>query len=386
MGEYAGDLPHKFISFYCLENESNVLKDRNTEGTENYPDITQRSESEIVVIEETETSQTKSLAVLQVAGGKEVMVGETEDTSKESVIVGVEKILLSSGDKGSGGLEKFLRDKLDSFSGEGLDKTVEVDPPIVLELLDENSVDRGCTGSNVVEVDEKMPRSRVDDILLSELQEKKIGGVGKRALCDVDLGAADERPLKSVAFQLDNTGGRLSSGECELVGVSDTGQSFPSSFRPDDTDYGTSELESTARKRVDDVSGRRFREAAGLDLPCSSGTTVLHGLGTGRSKYYPSESARALLKECFAGNPPVQLDPHQRLTEMSLDQIIQFARATGLEVSWATFGMIEDVLLKIGGKTGMFLTYEADSLFCLVGRGPQLWRVVLHARFILCPL
>ena len=59
MGEYAGDLPRKFISFHCLENESNVLKDRNTEGTENYPDLTQRSESEIVVIEETETSPTK---------------------------------------------------------------------------------------------------------------------------------------------------------------------------------------------------------------------------------------------------------------------------------------------------------------------------------------
>ena len=32
--------------------------------------------------------------------------------------------------------------------------------------------------------------------------------------------------------------------------------------------------------------------------------------------------------------------------------MIQFARAVGLEVSSATFGMLEDVLLKIGGKTG----------------------------------
>ena len=75
-------------------------------------------------------------------------------------------------------------------------------------------------------------------------------------------------------------------------------------------------------------------------------------MGAGRSKYYPSESARTLLKECFADNPPVQLDPHQQLTGMSLDQMIQFARTIGLEVSLATFGMLEDVLLKIGGKTG----------------------------------
>ena len=32
--------------------------------------------------------------------------------------------------------------------------------------------------------------------------------------------------------------------------------------------------------------------------------------------------------------------------------MIQFARAIGLEISLATFGMLEDVLLKIGRKTG----------------------------------
>ena len=100
------------------------------------------------------------------------------------------------------------------------------------------------------------------------------------------------------------------------------------------------------------MSGRRVCEAAGLDLTGSSRTTEQHGLGTGRSKYYPSESARTLLKECFADNPPVQLDPHQQLTGLSSDQMIQFARAIGLEVSLATFGMLEDVPLKRGGKTG----------------------------------
>ena len=58
------------------------------------------------------------------------------------------------------------------------------------------------------------------------------------------------------------------------------------------------------------------------------------------------------MKECFADNPPVQLDPHQQVTGMSSDQMIQFARAVGLEVSSATFGMLEDVLLKIGGMSG----------------------------------
>ena len=351
MGEHAGELPRKFISFHCLENESNVPKGHNTDGTENFRDLPQRSEVEIVVIEETETSPTKSLAVLQVTGGKETMVEERGNVDKECLVVSSQECILSSSDKGSEGLEKFLRDKLESFGGEGIENIVEVDPAEVLDLLDANLMDRGNPGNGVVTVDE-IPRGRVDDILRSELGEKNIGGGSKRPLCDVDIGVADERPSKSVAFDIDDAGGRLFSERCTLVGVSDDGQSFPSSSRPDDTDFGTSELESIARRRVDDLSGGRVRETAESDLPGFSGATVQPGLGAGRSKYYPSESARTFLKGCFSDNPPVQLDSHQQFTGMSSDQMIQFARAIGLEVSLATFGMLEDVLLKIGKKTG----------------------------------
>ena len=364
MGEYAGELPRKFISFHCLENESNVPKDHNTEKTESYPGLPQRSEVEVVVIEETETS----LAVLQVTGGKETMVEERGDVNKECLIVGSLECLLSSSDEGSEGLEKFLRDKLESFGGEGVENIVEVDPTGVLELLDENLMDRDNTGSGVVTVDDEIPRSREDDILRSELREKNIGGGSKRPLCDVDIGVADERPSKSVAFEINDAGGRLFSERCTLVGVSDAGQSFPSSSRPDDTEYSTSELESIERRRVGDVSERRVCEAAGLDLPGSSGATVQPGLGAGRSKYYPSEPARTLLKECFADNPPVQLDPHQHLTGMSSDQMIQFARAIGLEDSLATFGVLEDVLLKVGGKTGRSVGERGSGQSASLGR------------------
>ena len=351
MGEYAGELPRKFIGFHCLENQSNVPKDHNTERTEKYPDLPQRSEVEIVVIEETETSPTESLAVLQVTGSKKTMVEESGNTSKEYLIGDSQECLLSSSDEGSEGLEKFLRDKLESFGGDGIEKIVEVDPDGVLELLDSNLVDRRNTGSGLVTVDDEIPRSHVDDILRFEFREKKIGGRSKRSLCDVDFGVADERSSKSVAFEVDDAGGKLFSERCTLVDVSGAGQSFPGSSRPDDTDYGTSELESIARRRVGSLSGGRVFEAAESDLPGVSRATLQPGLSAGRSKYYPSESARTLLKDCFADDPPVRLDPHQQLTGMSSDQMIQFARAIGLEVSLATFGMLEDVLLKIGGKT-----------------------------------
>ena len=333
MGEYAGELPRKFISFHCLENESNVPKDHNTEGTENYPDFPQRGELEIVVIEERETSPTKSLAVLQVTGGKNMRGEERGSVNEESVVVGSQECLLSSSDGGSEGLEKILRDKLESLGVDGMENIAEVDPAGVLELLDSNLVDRGNTGSGVVTVDDETPRSQVDSILRSELQEKRIGGRSKWSLCDVGFGVADERPSKIVAFGFDDSGGKLFSERCALVGVSDAGQSFPSGSRPGDTDYGTSELESIARRRVGSLSGGRVFEAAESDLPGGSGATVQPSLNAGRSKYYPSEPARILLKECFADNPPVQLDPHQQVTGMSSDQMIQFARAVGLEVS-----------------------------------------------------
>ena len=146
-------------------------------------------------------------------------------------------------------------------------------------------MDRGNAGIGAVTVDREIPRSRVDDILRSELGGKKIGGGNKRPLCEADVSVADERPSKSVAFEFDDAGGKLFSERCTLVGVSDAGQSFPSSSRPDDTDYGTSELESIARRRVGDLSGGRVYGTAESDLPGSSGATVQPGLGAGRSKY-----------------------------------------------------------------------------------------------------
>ena len=135
------------------------------------------------------------------------------------------------------------------------------------------------------------------------------------------------------------------------------------------------------------MSERRVHEASGMGLPCSSRTTVQHGLGTGRSKIYPSNSARTLLKECFTDNPLVHLDPHQQLTGMSSDQMIHIDRAIGSEISLATFGMLEDVLLKIGGKTGRNLGDKGSGQSLLsVGLDSQFLRVFLRVRFILCLL
>ena len=80
-GEYAGMLPRKFISFHCLEKESNEQKKSNTEGTENFPDLPRRSESDAECSDGGESPE-KRLVELEV-----MPVCEFRKESAEGVVV-----------------------------------------------------------------------------------------------------------------------------------------------------------------------------------------------------------------------------------------------------------------------------------------------------------
>ena len=89
MGEYDGELPRKFISFHCLDNDSDELTNNNTEWTENFPDLHSTSHVETVIVVETENPPTKSLTVLHVAGVGECVAKDDVDTvALRSVLVG----------------------------------------------------------------------------------------------------------------------------------------------------------------------------------------------------------------------------------------------------------------------------------------------------------
>ena len=64
------------------------------------------------------------------------------------------------------------------------------------------------------------------------------------------------------------------------------------------------------------------------------------GVSKGKDRYDCSQSAKSLLKDFFELNPPTHLDPSHRTTGFSADQMIQFARAVGLEVSLASYGLL----------------------------------------------
>ena len=86
-----------------------------------------------------------------------------------------------------------------------------------------------------------------------------------------------------------------------------------------------------------------------------------------RSKYHPSQSAKSLLKNFIALNHPTHLVHSHPTPSFSADQLIQFARAVVLEVSLASYSMLEDLLMKgrVGsGGQSVTLRYTAgNSLF-----------------------
>ena len=71
------------------------------------------------------------------------------------------------------------------------------------------------------------------------------------------------------------------------------------------------------------------------------------------SGYYSSHSGKSLLKDYLEFNPTTQLDPSHPTTSFSVDQMIQFARAVGIEVSLASYIMLEDLLLKARVGSGV---------------------------------
>ena len=66
----------------------------------------------------------------------------------------------------------------------------------------------------------------------------------------------------------------------------------------------------------------------------------------------PQSVGEKFAEDRFELNPPTHLDPTHPTTSFSSDQMIQFARAAGLEVSLAFYSMLEDLLSKARGGSG----------------------------------
>ena len=68
-------------------------------------------------------------------------------------------------------------------------------------------------------------------------------------------------------------------------------------------------------------------------------TVTQPGGRSGGTKKFLGDSAKTLVKDWFAENPPRQIDPHEQVTGMGENRMIQFPRAVSSNVSPAAFGL-----------------------------------------------
>ena len=151
-------------------------------------------------------------------------------------------------------------------------------------------------------------------------------------------------PCKSVRFGVADTIESVEGGNLSGSGITEASGGVEGS---DFTSGGFSTLEAIAKKRADERDGGLFELASGMvRVPRVESIVEEERVGTEKSRYYPSQSAKSLLKDFFELKPPTHLAPSHPTTSFRADQMIQFARAVGLEVSLASYGMLEDLLLK----------------------------------------
>ena len=202
MGEYADELPRKFISFRSLENEPTEEDGNNNEAVDNFPNVSHDSESETATAAEIETTPTKSLAVLHAAAVGESAANDDVDIVAEGVCVASGESLLSGSDGGSGALERFLHDHFDSLSGEVLERIVEADLSGALASLEENGRNRHTGGHETVLSDEILLSGDVDRVPRSDFQQRSSFDTKRPVSIDVEGERLRGPPSKSVCLIL----------------------------------------------------------------------------------------------------------------------------------------------------------------------------------------
>ena len=311
-------------------------------------------------------SSSAILTVMHVAAVGETVSEDDMDVVVKSASVASQKCLMSISDEGSWVLDNFSHDTLDFLSEEGLDNTLEVNPSGVLAFFDESGVDRHVSGNEAVNCDEYFPRFNVDRVSSYELEKSSSGGISRRMPSKMDVDALARHPYKSVMF--DNASGSIvrESASQSLLGMSTNEQFFPNTGHLGGTEYSIWELELIAQRRDDESAGAIVFSVGTEHVPSHSGTEAQIGFGAGRTTYCSSDSARTLLKYCSSGNPPTHFDPHQQLTMLSADLMIQFERAIELDVSFSILGL-EDLMMKISSKVvragGASESFNAHSTF-----------------------
>ena len=172
----------------------------------------------------------------------------------------------------------------------------------------------------------------INQILLEELGNANVTSTPKKAVwliytkrrCGV-LNEPDEPICRVVMFDVASGSGTLAGVGLSRGNVTDPSEDVPESFV---TIGGFSTLEGIAQRQADErfVGDCKDGEGEGIVRIPPVEMFLQGATAKEKSKYYPSQSAKSLLKEYFELNPLTHLDPNHATTSFSADQLIQLAR------------------------------------------------------------
>ena len=372
MSEFAGNLPRKFISFRHLGFESSAHsfpEERESGNPQTVEEVVGTSAAEVG---ETSASPAKSLCNLEDAPVRAEIVGAELGHEDRELTRAEKDCVLTSSDEDVENLSAFVAERLQCLGEEGGENLIGSQSMNVEEILcgsagvredgrdDRQSMYLNVTGDDgIVQGERRLSQDdEVDRVLLEELGSTGICSTPKKAVWPIYTkrrsSVLDEPggPLRKTVM-LDVVSGSGTVGVAESRGnVTMTSGGVPESVV---TSGGFSVLESIARRQADEriVGTGMGKGVEGMvRVPPVDELCGQDFSRTERTRYYPSQSAKSLLKDCFELNPPTYLDPNHPTTSFSADQMIQFARAVGLEVSLASYSMLEDLLLKARKGSG----------------------------------
>ena len=316
MGEYSGMLPRKIISFHCLENESNEQKESNTEGTENFPDLPRRRESDAESGDGGESPR-KRLVELEV-----MPVCEMRNESAEGVVVpnlpnAVERMQGVSHDESQIIVSYLLGERLEVLDDSGLRQLIKNVPVEFGSGLDEeqsSAVDRGVSVGQITEsvifledvmnLESGNPTSTPsEDVVYASVRRKAKGSEAE--------GECALRP-KIVAFEIgDGSDEENMAFRSEIRRVNAVKSCLNSDYADETlTEFGLSELEMMARAKAQELGPDSHVVSSDgmVRVPTVVSSGGLPDANAVRTKCYPSQSAKSLLKDFFEHNPPTHWD------------------------------------------------------------------------------
>ena len=289
-------------------------------------------------------------------------VGMSEEVEEGHELTVAEKdCVLTSSDDDLEDLTAFVTEILQCLSEGSVEKLIGEECMNVEEILcgdvgvekdgggKSQSVCLDVTVGGDVGVDGRRfsPDAEINRILREELGSATVTSIPKRAAWpnyskrrSSVLTEPDEPVCKAAVFDVASGSGEFEDVRLLKGNVTNTSEGVPENFV---MSGGFSTLEGIARRKADDRGEGMVR------VPPVDEMLGQEAVPKWRMRYCSSQSAKSLLKDCFEMNPPTHLDPSHPITSFIADQMIQFARAVGLEVSLASYSLLEDLFLKARG-------------------------------------